>query len=313
MAKELWTEKYRPAALDDYVWVDPEMRATVEQYLKDGALPHVLFSGLPGTGKTSLCKLLFKLLDIPSADLLYINASRERQIDAFQSRVVNFVDAWPMGPSGLKYILLDECDKMSPTAQGLLRNEMETYADVCRFVMTANQPAKMIPAIRSRVQELHFPSLDQDAFTMRLAEIMEAESVDYEPEILMAYVGATYPDLRKCIGLAQQNTRDGKLGPVRKDDTGTSDCVLTMLDLFRKGRYLEARKLIIAQIQPEEYEDFYRSLYQNLPLFGKTQDQQDDALLIIRDALLNHGSIADAEINAVACIIELSRLSDTAK
>jgi replication factor C small subunit len=305
----LWCEKYRPATLQEYVWVDLEMRATVEEWLSQCALPHCLFSGLQGTGKSSLAKLLFHELHIPSVDILYVNASRERQIDAFQDKVVNFINSWPLGPSGIKYILLDEADKMSQTAQGLLRNEMETNVDICRFVMTANYPQKIIPAIHSRVQELRFPSLNRDDFTMRLADVLVAENVEFVPEVIMAYVSATYPDLRKCINLAQQNTRGGTLGTIRKDESVTQDYLLTMFDLFRAGKFIEARKIILEQIQPEQYDDFYRSLYQNLPVFGVTQSQQDDALLVIRKAMLNHAIIADAELNLAATLMELSRIS----
>jgi DNA polymerase III delta prime subunit len=295
--------------LDDYVWVDDEMRAIVQKWLDDGALPHVLFSGLAGTGKTSLAKLLFKLLGIPSADLLYINASRERQIDAFQTRVVNFVDSWAMGPSGIKYVLLDEADKMSPLAQGLLRNEMETYSDVCRFVMTCNEPRKIINPIHSRVQELRFPSLDREAFTIRLAEILEAEKIEYEAEILLSYVDETYPDLRKCLGLAQQNTREGKLWAIKKDENNMQDYLATSLELFRAGRFLEGRKVILANLQPEEYDDFYRTLYRNLSVFGSSQEQQDEALLIIRRSLVHNAVVCDLEINLAACLVELAQLS----
>jgi len=305
----LWVDRYRPSTLQEYVWVDPEMRATVEEWLAQGALPHCLFSGFQGTGKTSLAQLLFNHLNIPDADILYINASRDRNIDSFQERIMSFVGAWAMGPSGVKYVLLDEADKMSPQAQGLLRSEMETKVDICRFVMTANYPQKIIPALHSRLQELRFPSLNREDFTYRLADILAAEKVDCEPEILLSYVAATYPDLRKCINLAQQNARGGTLAVLRKNEVITKDYLLTVTELFRKGQFIEARKRIIAQIQPEEYEEFYRFLYQNLPLFGVTQDQQDSALLIIRQALLNHAVIADAEINASACIVELAHIA----
>jgi DNA polymerase III delta prime subunit len=85
------------------------MRATVEKWVAEGVLPHCLFSGVQGSGKTSLAKLLLRTLDIPAEDVLVINASRERQIDALQTRIVNFVEGWALGPSGVKYVLLDEC------------------------------------------------------------------------------------------------------------------------------------------------------------------------------------------------------------
>lgn len=311
MAIELWTEKFRPSSLEEFVWCDLDTRATVEQWIADGALPHCLFSGVQGTGKTSLSKLLLKVLNIPVTDILYINASRERQIDAFQARIVNFIDSWAMGPSGIKYILLDEADKMSSFAQGLLRNEMETYADISRFIMTCNYPQKIIPAIHSRVQQLHFPSLDRVDFMYRLTQVLNAEHIIFDDAMLVSYQAATYPDLRKCINLAQQNSREGKLWAIRQSETGVKDYLLTVLDLFRKGRFLEARKLIVAQIQPEEYDDCYRLLYQNLPLFGSTQDQQDDVLQVIRKALVHHPTMADPEINLAACLAEISQLMKT--
>lgn len=305
--KQLWVEQYRPRSLDDYVWVDLEMRATVEHWLKDGALPHCLFSGAPGTGKTSLAKLLFRQLGIPDGDILYVNASRERQIDAFQARVVNFVDAWALGPSGIKYVLLDEADKMSQTAQGLLRNEMETYSDVCRFVLSANYPQKIIPALHSRLQQLHFPSLDKDDYTMRVASVLDTEGVAFEPEILIDYVEQTFPDLRKCINLCQQRSTNGVLKPLPKGEGIAKDYLISMLDLLRGKKYLDARKLLV-QVQSDAWDEFYRGLYENLNLFGYTQDHRDEALLIIRNALVHHAVVADAEINAAACLIELSRV-----
>jgi replication factor C small subunit len=208
-------------------------------------------------------------------------------------------------------IPVHNCDKLSPTAQGFLRNEMETYADICRFVMTANYPGKIIPALHSRLQQLHFAALDKNEYGMRLADILDHENVAYTPELLVAYVEATYPDLRKCINLAQQNTHSGELTPIRRDESGNADYMLSVVELFRKGKFLEARKLVLAQIQPEEYEDFYRFMYHNLSLFGADQAAQDEAVLIIRKHLISHHAAADPEINLAAALIELSRLAKT--
>lgn len=307
MSVRLWTETWRPATLADFVWVDPEMRGTVEHWLQDGALPHCLFSGVSGTGKTSLVKLLMKLLDIPSTDILLINASRDRQIDPLQAKISEFVQAWTMGPSGFKYILLDEADRLSPYAQGLLRNEMESYADSCRFILTANYPERIQPAIHSRCQTLHFPRLERDAYIFRLADILVAEKISFTPEVLLAHVAVSYPDLRKGINRAQQNCHDGVLVALRDEDNETvQDYMDTAFDLFKKNRFLDGRKLICAQVQ--DYEECYRRLYRNVAIFGPTQDQQDDALLIIKKALLHHATIADPEINLSSCLVELSRL-----
>lgn len=306
---ELWTEKYRPKTLDEYVWRDATQRAKVEEWLKDGVLPHLMLSGAAGTGKTSLAELLLRVLAIPQGDILRINASKERKVEDIQSRIVNFVSTWALGPTGVKYVLLDEADAMSPMAQRLLRGEMETYADVCRFLLTNNYPQKIIPALHSRCQGFQFEAIDRDDFTARIGEILVKEDVAFEIEDLLAHVAATYPDLRKCINNVQQATRGGALHPPSADSDGGKDYLVEMASLFKAGKTLAARKLITEQAQVEEYPDIYRWLYRNLDLWGATEDERDDALLVIRRGLVNHGLVCDPEINLAACIVELARLS----
>jgi replication factor C small subunit len=309
MSISLWYEKYRPQTMDEYVWRDPQMRLKVEEWLTEGGLPHVLMSGVSGTGKTSLALLLLKMLGIPQEDLLKINASRVRGIDELQDKIIGFINSWAFNESGLKYILLDEADRLSMLAQGMLRNEMETYANTCRFILTCNYPNKIVPALHGRLQEIKFSSLDQSDFIVRAGEILISESVVFDEEVLLSYFNQTYPDLRKCIGLLQQNTIGGVLTPLRSDDDATKDYLLQAIDLFRTGKFLEGRKLIIDQADPEEYNDIYRFFYQNLELFGATQDQRDDALLIIRKAVVFHSQVADVELNLAACLCELTKIA----
>lgn len=303
---ELWITKYRPHQLDEYVWRDAEMRGTVEDWLKQGSLPHCLFSGAQGTGKTSMALLLLHLLNIPSADILQINASRERKIEDLQDKIINFLGAWTFNPSGLKYIFLDEADKLSPLVQGMLRAEMETYANDCRFILTCNFPRQIILPLHSRLQEIKFSTLDETEFALRAADVLIQEGVACDPEVLMTYVQATYPDLRKCLGVLQQNSRNGELNPPVAAIESTQDYLLAVFDLFKKGHYLDGRKLLINKSSPEDYVNIFRFLYQNLALFGSSEDQQIKALLAIRDATLNHNVVADQEINMAACIAELS-------
>lgn len=309
MTIELWSERFRPKTLDEYVWRDLQVKQRVEEWLRDGGLPHVLFSGASGTGKTSLALLLMRLLNIPQEDFLRINASRVRKVDDVQDKIVNFINAWAFNPSGLKYILLDEADKLSHHAQGLLRSEMDTYADVCRFIFTCNYPNKIIPALHGRLQEITFAALDDKEFLNRVADVLDAERVSYQAEVLMDYFKRTKPNLRKCLGLLQQNTLDGVLQPMREDDDGAAEYLVKAVELFHNRRYLEARKLLVEQTDPDEYIDLYRYFYQHLDLFGSTQDKQDDALLIIRKAIIHDGVVADREINVAACLCELARIS----
>lgn len=309
MAVELWIEKFRPRTLDEYVWRDPQMRQKVEEWLSQGGLPHVLFSGVSGTGKTSLALLLMRLLDIPPEDLLKINASRERKVDDLQDKIVAFVNAWAFNPSGLKYILLDEADKLSQLAQGMLRNELETYASVCRFIFTCNYPNKISPAIHGRVQEIKFSSLDDGEFLNRAAEVLYGENVEFEPTTLVGYVERTYPDLRKCLGLLQQNTINNILQPLRDDDDGVQDYLIEAINLFKARRYLEARKLIVAQADPEEYDALYRFLYQHIDLFAGNEDQETMVLRVISKAIVHDTMVADREINIAACLAELCQIA----
>jgi hypothetical protein len=143
----------------------------------------------------------------------------------------------------------------------------------------------------------------------RAVDILLKENVQFELETVMAYVDLTYPDLRKCIGLLQQNTVNNVLNLPREDDESVKDYIIEAVNLFKTGKYYDGRKLIIAQADTEDYDSVYRFFYQNLDLFGKTEDQQDDALLVIRKALIHDPVVADREINLSACLVELTHIA----
>jgi replication factor C small subunit len=150
--------------------------------------------------------------------------------------------------------------------------------------------------------------LDKVEFTARVAEILIAESVEFELEVLDLFVAAEYPDMRKCINLCQQNAQTGKLLRPHVEDLGASDYKVEMIALFRNGKIAEARKLICNKASLDEYEEIYRHLYENLAYWGEDTEIQKQAVIIIRNALVNHVAIADAEINLSACCIELEML-----
>ena len=306
--KELWTEKYRPTTLKDYVVRDQRQREQIEGWIKSGAIPHLLFSGAPGVGKTTLAKILFHELKVDPYDILEINASRENSVDTVRDKIINFVQIMPFG--AFKYVLLDEADYITPNGQAALRGVMETYHTSARFILTCNYPNRVIPALHSRCQGFHIETIDKNEFTARVAQIMIDEKVEPELDILDTYVKATYPDLRKCINMIQQNCRDGKLHAPDKADKGQQDYRLEMVDLFKKGKILDARKLVCSQARPEEVEDIFRWLYDNLELISKDDEQQDKAILAIKQGLVDHSFVADPEINLAAVMIKLGRIAD---
>jgi replication factor C small subunit len=305
--KQLWVEQYRPKDVDGYVFRDEAQRDQVKQWIKAGSIPHLLFSGAAGIGKTTLAKILINALNIDAYDVLEINASRTNSVDDIRDSVVNFVSTMPFG--NFKIVLLDEADYLSPNAQAALRGVMEEYAQTARFILTCNYPHKIIPALHSRCQGFHIEKVDHTEFTARAATVLVTEGVEFDIDTLDSYVKATYPDLRKCLNLLQMNTIEGKLMKPSETGTGTADYKLAMVDLFKAGKIREARTLLAAQARPEEMDEIFRWMYDNLDMWSKTPEGQDEAILVIRKGLVNHVSCADAEINLSATLVELSQIA----
>ena len=305
--KQLWVEQYRPNDIEGYVFRDEAQREQVKQWIKAGSIPHLLFSGAAGIGKTTLAKILINALNIDAYDVLEINASRTNSVDDIRDSVVNFVSTMPFGD--FKIVLLDEADYLSPNAQAALRGVMEEYSQTARFIMTCNYPHKIIPALHSRCQGFHIEKVDHTEFTARAATVLVTESVEFDIDTLDSYVKATYPDLRKCLNLLQMNTVDLKLKRPSETGTGTADYKLAMVDLFKSGKIREARTLLAAQARPEEMDEIFRWMYDNLDMWSKTPEGQDEAILVIRKGLVNHVSCADAEINLSATLVELSQIA----
>lgn len=303
---KLWTESYRPKTVNDYVFRDEHQRLQVITWIKEKSFPHLLLSGNPGVGKTTLAKVLINEVGIEEYDVLEINASRERGIDEVRDKITTFISMIPFGP--FKVVLLDEADALTPAAQAAMRGVMEEYHETARFILTANYPNRIIPAIHSRCQGFHVERLDQTEFTARAATILVNENIDFDLDTLDTFVKVTYPDLRKCINLLQQNCRNNVLNSPNQSDSGISDWRTNMVSLFKAGKYREARQLICSSAQANEMEDIYKWLYQNLDLFGKTEEAKDNAVLIIKQGLVDHAVCADAEICMSATLIKLSRL-----
>lgn len=305
--KDLWVEKYRPQNVDGYVFIDSTQREQVESWIRAGNIPHLLFHGSSGTGKTTLAKILINQLGVDEYDVLYANGSKEGRKIEWVDKLVSFCQTMPFG--NFKIVLIDEADYMNlHSVQPALRNLMEDFSDSVRFILTCNYPNKIIEPIHSRCQSLQIVKADHTEFTARVATILVEEAVEFDLDTLDTYVKATYPDLRKCIQMVQQHSTTGRLHNPREGSTGIGEWKIDCVELFKAGSVREARALLCSQAHSEDMDEMFRWMYDNVELFGKTVEQQDEAIKIIRNGIVNAGMVADAEINLSATLIELSQL-----
>jgi DNA polymerase III delta prime subunit len=223
-----------------------------------------------------------------------------------RDRIVGFVQTMPFGK--FKVVLLDEADYLTPAGQAALRNDMEAYHMTARFILTCNYQHRIIPALKSRCHEFHISKTDKTEFTARAATVLVTENIEFDLDALDNYVSATYPDLRKCLNQLQVNSSSGKLISTSNQTNSEDELLVEATSLFKSGKIYEGRQILLQYLSlyPSRLEDLYRWMYNNLELWGNTNEKRDASIIVIRNGLANLSLVGIPEISLAATLIELT-------
>lgn len=303
----LWTEKYRPQVVDDYIFHDAQQKAAVMRMINDKSIPQLLLSGVQGSGKTTLAQILIRAMGLDETDVLTVNASDERGIDTFRNSIKNFSMSMAMGR--FKIVHLEEADMLTPQAQAALKRFMEETSEFVRFILTCNHVNKIIVPIRSRCQEFFFRAADSNDIAEYLIRILATEGVKFDLDLLDKYLAHGYPDVRKIVNLLQQNTVNKELQPPTLSGE-TGDYKFKLIELLETNKWVEARKLVCASVTSDEWDNVYRFLYENISRSPKftNKEKWEEAILAIAEHLYKNTIVADPEINAAALFIRLGQI-----
>lgn len=295
----LWVEKYRPQTLDEYIG-NEEIKQKVKIYLESNDIPHLLFVGSAGTGKTTLAKLIAKNTD---CDYLYINASSENSVDMMRNKIQEF--ATSVGFRTFKMIILDEADFLTPQAQAALRNMMEQFSKHTRFVLTCNYAERIIDPIQSRCQTFKIIPPSKKDVAVRLVSILKTENIQFKMEDIATIVTSGYPDIRRIINSAQRQSVNGVL-KIDKYSMIQNDYKLRLLEHLKTDSKAQAFKNIrqlLADSQVQDYTELYKLLYDELETYAK--GHVASVILLIADAQWQDAFAVDKEIHIMSLIIKI--------
>jgi replication factor C small subunit len=296
----LWVEKYRPQTLAEYVG-NETVKETIQQYLDNNDIPHLLLHGKAGTGKTTLAKLIVNTI---KCDSMIINASDENNVDTVRNKVKNFASS--MGFAGFKIIILDEFDYMTPNAQAILRNLMETFSKHCRFILTCNYHEKIIDPIKSRCQTFAITPPTKKDVAIQVTRILDAEKITYDLKNVADIISSYYPDIRRILNTCQLQSAKGEL-KVDHQIMVESNFQTKLVDLLKanddkRNMFMNIRQAV-ADNRLNDYSEMYSMLYDRVDEYASGNTA--NVILTIAEGISKDALVVDKEIVFMSTIIQI--------
>jgi len=296
----LWVEKYRPQTLKDYIGNDL-LKEKVQSYLDNNDVPHLLLYGKAGTGKTTLAKIIAQTIE---CDMMVINASDENNVETVRNKVKNFASG--AGFKGFKIIILDEFDYMTPNAQAILRNLMETFSRHTRFILTCNYHEKIIEPILSRCQTFAVNPPSKKEVAVHVTDILNKEGIRFDIKDVADIISSFYPDIRRVMNTCQLQSSKGEL-KVDKQTILQADFKNKIVDLLASGEekrnaYMQIRQ-IVGDNKVNDFAELYTALYERLDDYaaGNTAN----VILELAQGQFRDALVIDKEICFMATIIAI--------